>query len=293
MINFGMNSTTGTVGEDWGYSTVSGGRYHTSSNVYTTVGGGYNNQATSGYATVSGGAENHADGLYSFVGGGWSNEATDAMATIPGGSDNEASGHISFAAGEKAKARHDGAFVWADNSNTDFASTDDNQFLIRAEGGVGIGLNDPTTALEVDGTIKSRSGGFEFPNGTIQTTATESVMPAPIGSIIAWLKSYPNTPLLSSDYVECNGQVLYNTASLYHGQTIPDLNGGGRFLRGGSSSGVVGGTTSHNHTVDVDDSVVVPAGLWTHSAAEQGVYTTSSKSHLPSYYRVVWIMKIK
>src|SRR5207249_2453898 len=55
----------------------------------------------------------------------------------------------------QAKALHNGAFVWADPTGTDFASTAANQFLIRASGGVGIGTNNPHTALEVAGTVNA------------------------------------------------------------------------------------------------------------------------------------------
>jgi len=61
-----------------------------------------------------------------------------------------AAGVISFAAGTKAKALHAGAFVWADSSTgLPFTSTGDNQFLIQADGGVGIGTNNPAAKLEV------------------------------------------------------------------------------------------------------------------------------------------------
>jgi hypothetical protein len=65
----------------------------------------------------------------------------------------------SFAAGYRAKANHEAAFVWADRSDTfsDFTSTADHQFLIRAAGGVGIGKNNPTTALDVAGTVTATS----------------------------------------------------------------------------------------------------------------------------------------
>ena len=42
----------------------------------------------------------------------------------------------SFAAGQRAKAQHDGAFVWADSQASDFASTADNQVSFRCLGGV-------------------------------------------------------------------------------------------------------------------------------------------------------------
>jgi hypothetical protein len=54
-----------------------------------------------------------------------------------------------FAAGRRAKANHTGAFVWADSTDADFASTGANQFLIRASGGVGIGTGNPQAALHV------------------------------------------------------------------------------------------------------------------------------------------------
>jgi hypothetical protein len=62
-------------------------------------------------------------------------------------------GDYSLAAGNRAKANHNGTFVWADSTATDFASSGPNQFLIRASGGVGIGKTNPQTALDVQGTI--------------------------------------------------------------------------------------------------------------------------------------------
>jgi hypothetical protein len=74
----------------------------------------------------------------------------------------------------------------------------------------------------------------------------------PIGTILAWHKSFPNTPILplTNEWVECNGQLLIDAQSPYNNQTIPNLNGspGGAdspgqsakvamFLRGGLISG--------------------------------------------------------
>ena len=74
----------------------------------------------------------------------------------------------------------------------------------------------------------------------------------PVGSVVAWLKSYDNAPALPPGWVECNGQVLNQPASPFNGQTIPDLNGQAgarRFLRGSTSSGSVGGAESHQHSI--------------------------------------------
>ncbi|MEO0260658.1 MAG: hypothetical protein ABIM77_07970, partial [candidate division WOR-3 bacterium] len=54
----------------------------------------------------------------------------------PGGNQNAAVGNYSFAAGQRARANHTGAFVWADSTDADFSSTADNQFAVRATGGV-------------------------------------------------------------------------------------------------------------------------------------------------------------
>ena len=44
-------------------------------------------------------------------------------------------------------------------------------FIDAVTGDVGLGTTTPTTALDVDGTIRSRSGGVEFPDGSTQTRA--------------------------------------------------------------------------------------------------------------------------
>jgi hypothetical protein len=54
-----------------------------------------------------------------------------------------------MAAGRRAKANHAGSFVWADQTDADFTSTGADQFLIRAEGGVGIGTNAPEAPLHI------------------------------------------------------------------------------------------------------------------------------------------------
>jgi hypothetical protein len=95
---------------------------------------------------------------YCTVGGGRRNTASGDHAAVIGGYYNTASGDYSFAAGNRAKANHTGAFVWADGTGADFASTGINQFLIRASGGVGIGTNNPEAMLHVqnatEGVIK-------------------------------------------------------------------------------------------------------------------------------------------
>jgi len=75
---------------------------------------------------------------------------------VPGGQDNLAQEAFSFAAGQRAKASHTGAFVWADATDFDFASTAINEFSARATGGVrfvsGIdGTGAPTAGVVLNG----------------------------------------------------------------------------------------------------------------------------------------------
>jgi len=153
----GVNTASGR------YATVGGGAGNIAIALYATVGGGAANGAIGLSATVPGGYDNTASGDNATVAGGFSNESSGLYATVPGGRDNTAGGSYSFAAGRRAKANHHGAFVWADSTDADFASTANDQFLIRATGGVGIGLSDPSTALDVAGTVTAT--GFKMPTG--------------------------------------------------------------------------------------------------------------------------------
>lgn len=137
------------------YGTVGGGDRNTARGYATVGGGSLNTAGGSGYETVGGGLMNTASNLYASVGGGLSNTASGSYATIPGGNVNTAAGFGSFAAGRRAKANHDGAFVWGDNTNADFASTLANQFNIRASGGVRIFSNSTATT----GVILAPGGG--------------------------------------------------------------------------------------------------------------------------------------
>ncbi len=175
-------------------ATIAGGGYdgtlspgNAASGNVSCIGGGLGN-ATGGYAaTIAGGADNSASGPRGFVGGGAgniasgsdgvsvavgqffdiisgnsvvgggdANTASATCATVPGGYANIASGDFSLAAGFHAQARNSGSFVWADDSDaTQFSSQLNNQFIIRATNGVGIG-----TALTPPGGLRVGSGGL-------------------------------------------------------------------------------------------------------------------------------------
>ncbi len=173
-------------------ATVSGGFHNTASGATgATVAGGDDNTAsggTFGGATVGGGTLNLASGDWSTVSGGTQNQATNYYAAVPGGQFNLAGGYCSFAAGENAQAVNDNCFVWSDGYDSlpdetfVLSSTADNQFLIHATGGVGIGTNDPQAQLHV-----SSSGGNSFPQAQLdqQNPSGTSRLRFTLGGIVS------------------------------------------------------------------------------------------------------------
>jgi len=83
-------------------------------------------------------------------------------------------------------------------------------------------------------------------DGHLQADVLGDFIPVPIGTVLPWLKSYTNTPAIPDEFVECNGQVLDDAASVYNGQTIPNLNGNNNFVRGAATSGGTGGASTNN-----------------------------------------------
>lgn len=130
---------------------------------YNMIGGGIGNSISSDSSVnvVSGGNDNSigTNSSACFIGGGNSNSIPNnaLFAMVPGGDSNTATNYA-FAAGRRAKANHQGTFVWADSQNADFASTGANQFIIRASGGVGIGTASPSRELEVQNTGDTEIG---------------------------------------------------------------------------------------------------------------------------------------
>jgi hypothetical protein len=135
-------------------ATVAGGIGNTASGSQATVSGGSANTASADGATVGGGADNDATGATATVAGGFVNNASGNFATVPGGVQNVAQGAFSLAGGRRAQANHQGAFVWADSSFFDFASTAQDQFNVRSTGGARLvsgidGSGNPTSGLEL------------------------------------------------------------------------------------------------------------------------------------------------
>jgi hypothetical protein len=135
---------------------------------------------------------------------------------------------------------------------------------------------------------------------TGHTTSISTLQSAivPIGGVIGWLMSLTNTPALPAGYVQLNGQVLTDALSPYNGQTLPNLNTGTqRFLRGASTSGGTGGSDTHTHPLTISLSTglcgtAFGANNVIQTASLVNATVTGSTSTLPSYYQVVWVMRV-
>ncbi len=123
------------------YSTVGGGGYNTASEYQSTVSGGWGNTASGDASAVGGGNDNTASGYATTVTGGYGNAASGDYSIVCGGRSNEATGQFSFAGGRRAKAIHNGAFVWGSYTNSDFSSQRTEQFRVRADGGARFDIN--------------------------------------------------------------------------------------------------------------------------------------------------------
>ena len=119
------------------------------------IGGGSSNliEPSQLYSVIVGGYFNDQNGNYSAIGGGANNSIYTNVnyCTIPGGCSNVVAASYGLAAGNRAKANHQGSFVWADSSMFDYASANPNTFNVRCVGGAqfvsGInGGNGATTA---------------------------------------------------------------------------------------------------------------------------------------------------
>ena len=157
-------------------ATVAGGEQNIASGQRSVIGGGRSNQATALHSTVGGGFLNMATNNEATVVGGSSNVASGDNSTVLGGESNQASGDYSVAAGFRAAARHNGTFVWRDRSapQDTFSTTGVNQFIILAEGGVGINTNTPTPfPLQVgDSTVAGSGSGAHLTGGGTWTNGS-------------------------------------------------------------------------------------------------------------------------
>ncbi len=147
----GFNTTGGTGGS------VALGNYAHAFNGGVAIGHGVS--AEVGGAVAIGGSE-------SIMGGSRNTDAKGADAVAIGQS-SLALGDNSIAIGRRAISANQGAIVFADSLDADFTSTANDQFLVRAAGGVGVNTIEPTAALDVNGNVAIRKGSdFSAGNGS-------------------------------------------------------------------------------------------------------------------------------
>jgi hypothetical protein len=291
------DKTYATVGGGWAntasglVATVGGGWANTASGSVGTVGGGQDNTASGSIATVGGGFLNSASGDYATVGGGYLNGASGSAATVPGGKLNFAGGDHSFAAGHRARANHDGAFVWADSTNADFASTADDQFLVRASGGVILDTLVGGLRLESDPVSPNLIGGY---GGNSVTTGV-------VGATIGGGGASGSTNSVTDDYGTVGGGSdnqagdgagttgdanlatvgggSSNTASSWYATV-----GGGWGNRASGSGAIVGGGTLNRAS---GWSATVPGGV-SNSASGQSSYAAGAAARAIHDGAFVW-----
>ena len=169
----GALNATNRAGAD--YASVGGGYNNDAQSAGGTIGGGASNTVQAEAATVSGGFENSATGNYATVSGGLENGATGDYATVPGGNENQAAGDYSFAAGRKANAAHRGSFVWGDSTFFgDIASTANDQFIVRASGGVWFG-SDSNPSIPANAFLATSTGAYLSRDGVWTNAAPGAV----------------------------------------------------------------------------------------------------------------------
>lgn len=154
--------------------------------------------------------------------------------------------------------------------------------------------------------VLAQQGGFNVDNVTIKQDANGNAyvtdLVVPVGTVMPWLKSLTGTPSLPATWAECDGSVVSDANSPYDGVTLPNLNGASagtkRFLRGSATSGTTGGTETHTHagTTSTPSATKIAADTVGDTYALSNhthTFTTGTTATLPSYYEVVYIIKIK
>lgn len=97
------------------------------------------------------------------------------------------------------------------------------ELFVDSFGRVGIGTLAPATTLDVAGVVRSRAGGFEFPDGSLQSTATlvgPQGPPGPAGPL------EPPLPATSLGTVSFTGSINCDATSLAVYELSLELDGG-------------------------------------------------------------------
>jgi len=190
-----VTSNFGTVGG--GRNNNAGGNNSNTEGLWSTVGGGENNGTAANHATVGGGVNNLAVGDSATIGGGSGNHAGSNFSTIPGGSSNtiDPAATNAFAAGSQANVTHTGAMLFSDTSTPQFNSKNNNEFAVRATGGVRmVTAINPSTGATTAGCSVDASGNL-FCTGSFITvsdrTAKTNFTPVDVDQVLKQLAAMP------------------------------------------------------------------------------------------------------
>lgn len=250
-------------------SSVGGGELNMAFGPRSRVGGGLSNAAVGAFSTVGGGDSNTASGSESTVAGGVDNTASGPASTVGGGRSNCAGGRSSWAGGNRAKVLpgsmtgqagsgcaglpqvgffgHQGTFVWADFTDTDFVSSGPDRFLVRASGGVGFNTNSPITDFDILGNRSGhaaliRNEATSSPDG-LAIRLNVSGNPTTTNNFLTFQKADGS----SVGSVEGNGAggVSFNTSGGDYAEYLPLAEGSARTqLAPGSVVAIRGGRVS-------------------------------------------------
>ena len=98
---------------------------------------------------------------------------------MPGATGNISYGDFGFAGGREAfvEADHHGTFIWADfTGGSVMDSTGPDQFLVRANGSVGINIDSPNNSLHVSGDMQINITAGAPPAGDSDAASEEGRM---------------------------------------------------------------------------------------------------------------------
>lgn len=218
----------------WTGTTVGGGTRNSAILDGATVSGGIDNTSSGFYATISGGSNNEASGSDASIGGGANNIASGSFAAVPGGQLNTAAGDNSFAMGTEAYANHEGTFVWSDSSfrAQDFQSSAAHQFLIDAEGGVGITTNAPQSQLHVADNQNGTATNLSAHIATIENESTDTspdVLALVTGAInpassVNYITFFDSSGAMAAIEGNGSGGVTYKTSGADFAEYLPKQN---------------------------------------------------------------------
>jgi hypothetical protein len=131
----------------------------------------WGNHATAGYLT-----QTTADARYALISSVYTKAQSDAK-YLTGYTETDPIFSASIAAGIQASETNawnnkiGGAGTTGVIPEFTASGTISNSVIVQSSGKIGIGTNTPGQTLSVNGKIQSATGGFMFPDGTVQTTA--------------------------------------------------------------------------------------------------------------------------